>query len=514
MRVYVLIVAISLLPFISFFLTTDIPHTHDGPVHLARMAAYYKALTSGQILPRWASDLNYGYGMPLFNFIYHTPYLISSFFLTLGFGLVSTFKLVLALSYVLSGIGMLLFAREFWKNDRTAFLVAVFYQFAPFRLAETHIRGSFGEVYTYAALPFILYGFVIGNVPITAMSTAVLILSHNSISLIFFVMAATFAILHRKNIFGLLLGLTLSATYWLPAILERKYTYGDLFMKEIYARHFTPLLTFFLPNFTGDPRLITEGIPVQIGLFHVIALAAAIIYYKKPLSKYILTWSAIAIFFMHNASSFIWENMAILRQFQFPWRFLAASVVTTSFAAGFLRLGSKFAFVMTIVLLIVSTVWYWNPSLGFDRIASEQEYWDFKLNTTFYGETDVIWSAGPHLAYPPSQLQIAQGIATVSAIVKRPTEHTFSVSAKSDATIVDNTQYFPGWRVYIDNKQVPIEFQDINWRGLITFPVSTGDHAVRVVFGRTPVRLVADILSVSTMILLLFIWLKKKYIYR
>src|SRR3990167_10321031 len=104
MRVYVLIVAISCLPFLSFFLTSDIPHTHDGPVHLARMAAYYKALSSGQILPRWASDLNYGYGMPLFNFIYHLPYLLSSLFIFLGINLVTTFQIVLALSYVLSGV--------------------------------------------------------------------------------------------------------------------------------------------------------------------------------------------------------------------------------------------------------------------------------------------------------------------------------------------------------------------------------------------------------------------------
>ena len=132
---YLLIVAISLLPFIPFFTTNDIPHTHDGPVHLARMAAYYKAITGGQILPRWASDLNYGYGMPLFNFIYHTPYLVSVPFISLGLGLVNTFKVVLALSFVFSGIGMFMFSREFWRNDRIAFFATVFYQFAPFRLA-------------------------------------------------------------------------------------------------------------------------------------------------------------------------------------------------------------------------------------------------------------------------------------------------------------------------------------------------------------------------------------------
>ena len=520
MRVYVLIVAISCLPFLSFFLTSDIPHTHDGPVHLARMAAYYKALSSGQILPRWASDLNYGYGMPLFNFIYHTPYLISALFLALGLGLVTTFKLVLAMSFILSGIGMFLFGRAFWKNDRTAFFVTMFYQFAPFRLAETHIRGSFGESFTYAALPFVLYGITKKNFFVTAASTAILIPSHNSITLLFFAMVVTFALIIKKflSLTGLLAGLAISATYWLPAILERKYTYGDLFMKDVFSRHFTALPTFFLPNFSGDPKLITEGVPVQIGIFHGIALIATLLLWKRPLSRYIIAWTALAIFFMTSASSFIWQSLPILRQFQFPWRFLAITTVTTSLGSSILTatklFRSNIIYVVTLFLVTATTAWYWNPPLGFDRITDEREYWDFKLNTTFYGETDVIWSAGPHLSFPPSQIEVASGDARITNVGKMPTVHTFDVTASTPATIVDNTQFFPGWRVYVDGKQIPIEFQDINWRGLITFPVPVGDHTVRIAFGRTPVRLFADIVSAGTLVALLFLWLKKKYFYQ
>jgi hypothetical protein len=36
--------------------------THDGENHLARFAAYKKAISDGHIPPRWAGDLNYGYG--------------------------------------------------------------------------------------------------------------------------------------------------------------------------------------------------------------------------------------------------------------------------------------------------------------------------------------------------------------------------------------------------------------------------------------------------------------------
>src|SRR3989344_1211945 len=107
---YLVILAISLLPFLIIFATPDLPHTHDGGVHLPRIAAYVKALSDGHIPVRWAGDLNYGYGLPLFNFIYQTPYFLASLFVFLGMGLVASFKAILVVSFLLSGIFMYAFA--------------------------------------------------------------------------------------------------------------------------------------------------------------------------------------------------------------------------------------------------------------------------------------------------------------------------------------------------------------------------------------------------------------------
>src|SRR5258705_9027004 len=84
-----LIVLFSLLPLTGIFITPKLLHTHDGLVHLPRIAAYFKALLDGQIPVRWAADLNYGYGMPLFNFMYQLPYFIASMLVFLGAGLVN-----------------------------------------------------------------------------------------------------------------------------------------------------------------------------------------------------------------------------------------------------------------------------------------------------------------------------------------------------------------------------------------------------------------------------------------
>ncbi|MDP3988161.1 MAG: hypothetical protein Q8P80_03395 [Candidatus Levybacteria bacterium] len=521
-KYYLLIIFISLLPLYSIFTTSKLLHTHDGLVHLPRIAAYFKALMDLQIPVRWAGDLNYGYGMPLFNFMYQIPYLFSSVFIFLGFSLVNSFKIVLSLSYILSGIFMFAFASRFFKDARKGFLVTVFYQFAPFRLIEVLTRGSFGEVYTYAFFPLVLFGLVslsrkinYFNFLLTAFAVGFLILSHNSLSLVFFTICAGFIFVVAKerknyifNFASLLTGLLLASFYWIPAIFEHKYTYGDLFMKNMYLSHFPPLLNFFIPNFTNDLRFQTGGISVQFGIFHVIGIILSIIFFMKKRdlsSKKIIIFSlfvtSVAIFFMQSVSKIFWENISMLRQFQFPWRFLAVMVFTTSiFSVSFLNLSifrKNIYYAILIIVVILSTVHYWNPPLGFDKI-DEKYYWNFPLTTTYYGETDVIWSEGPAKLYPKNRVDVIGGRAQISNFTKKSNLQTFKVSAQTNAQLVDHTQYFPGWKVYSNGKQVPIEFQDQNWRGQITFYLPKGENLVRVEFGENPIRIVADVLSLIT----------------
>lgn len=529
-KAFLLIFFLSLLPLLSIFVTTDLPHTHDGVVHLSRMAAYFKALRDGHILPRWAGDLNYGYGLPLFNFIYHTPYLVSAAFLSLGLSLVMTFKLVISISYILAGIFMYLFAKSFFKNEKIAFLVALFYQFAPFRLVELLMRGSYGELYTYTLLPLVLYGLTkffaetrVRYFILAALSTGLLVLSHNSISLMFFGVLALFVLLFAPNgrfgllgILALLLGLLISSFYWLPAIFEHRYTYGDLFMKDLFRTHFPPIFQLILPNPLNDPRLQTGGIPVQIGFFHVLALVSLLLVRKK-LATFCLVITGIAVFFMSKLSLPLWEHISLLRQFQFSWRLLALVSFASALAvAGFFQLSifkKRWLYPLLIVIVVVSTAFYWRPAEGFDKINHEGQFWNYPLNTTYFGETDVIWSAGPAKAYPPAQAEVIDGAATLGNFSQKTQTHAYSVSAQTNIRLVDHTQYFPGWRVSVDGTKTPIQFQDASWRGQITFDVPKGEHAIKVSFEETPLRLAADVVSFATLGLLglsYLLWRNKK----
>ena len=520
----------SIIPIAWLFMGEGLWHTHDGLVHIPRIAAFYRALMEGHIPPRVAGYLNYGYGMPLFIFIYHIPYYVSSLFITLGLSLADSFRLALSITYPLSGIAIYLFGRSFFENRKYAFWMFLFYQFAPYRFVDLHMRGSFGESYTYIFLPLALWGltelfktsqyrwFIVAT-----LSTAFLIMSHNSISLAYFGILCLFTLVfapsHKVRVIGivsLIAGVGLSAWYWIPAIVEHKYTYGDLLMKNVYIDHFVPWYHYIVPNFYNMESFIFQGIMAQFGIFHVVAILFAIVILVKQRGSVLekkqyafgLFLLVTSIFLMQPVSTSLWKHISLLRQFQFPWRFLAVVVFATSFLST-AYLSFNFAknrrLLITIAAFVaVSTVFYWVPQYGHNDI-DEAYYWDFPLNTTYYGETDVIWSAGPAGSYPSSPVQVIDGYATVTNIVKKGHIHTFTVDASESARLVDNTQYFPGWRVYVDGEKTPVEFQDQQWRGLVTFAVPDGKHDVRVVFGRTPVRLGAEIISIVMMGVLIVI---------
>lgn len=531
--ILIFVIIISSLPFISIITTPDLPHTSDGEVQLPRLAAYYKALKNGQIPVRWAADLNYGYGMPLFNFMYHIPYLLGSIFLAGNLSLILTFKLVLYISFLLSGIFMYQFSRQYFGNDRTALLVTVLYQFAPFRLVEILIRGAIGGIYAYTFLPLVLFyitKYLKSRSPINgimiSVSVMLLVLSHNSISLAFYILAVIFVLFNEHSIriktqtaayMGL--GLGLSAWYFLPAIIEHKYTYGDLFMQNLYREHFTPLINFFIPNLIYNHRFLTAEIATHIGLVHtaVLAIPVLLILKKIPVpNKKLMLWTygltVVSLVFMTRVSLPLWEKISWLRQLQFPWRMLAVVCFTTAILGSlfteFGLLKKRWAYWGLIILIIFSTAFYWTAPRGFEKITSESRYWSYPLDTTYFGETNLIWSDGPAKSYPAKPAEIIGGRGLISGYTKSDTLHHFKLDAKTPVEILDHTQFYPGWKAYVDGQPVQIEFQDIRFRGRIIFRADSGLHDISVRFGETKFRMLTDLISLASALILTYLYLR------
>lgn len=542
-KFFYLIFLLSLLPALVIFRSSLMLHTHDGPVHLARMAAWFQAAEDNQWPPRWASGLDYGYGTPILIFTYPWPYFLSYLFLKAGLGLVFTYKLVLWLSFLFSGPLMFLAGRELLTDERKAFLVALFYQFHGFRLIEILIRGAFGEVWTYAFLPLALWGIAKifkkdyrQGFFLTVLGTALLILTHNSISLVFFSALLFLTLLAAPNWSSRVIawfaagwGLMLASWYWLPALLERKYTYGDLFMKDLYLEHFPSLKQLFLPNFLNQAWGQVHDISVQVGLLPLLSLAlAGWLVWQKKLALFekrlaIFSWLLflICLVLMQEISIPLWQRIPMLRQFQFSWRFLALVVLATSLAAviAYNRprsgatnpLRGRIGFYWLIVIAVFLTSLPFWRTLGFDEI-NEPDYWHYPLNTTYFGEADTIWAASPPAQYPKEYVEIVDGEGEIANLERSSTSHRFVLKNSTAVNVLDRTHFFPGWRVYVDGVEQAIQFQDQNYRGLITFRVSAGEHQIAVRFTRTKIHQISEMISLGALALLGLVFARKQKI--
>jgi hypothetical protein len=124
---------------------------------------------------------------------------------------------------------------------------------------------------------------------------------------------------------------------------------------------------------------------------------------------------------------------------------------------------------------------------------------------------NTIWT-GKTEDYPvrKKQVEIIEGNGIISNTILKNTQRQFLVQATTPLRIVDYTFYFPGWEVEIDGKQVPIEFQDEHFRGVITYRIPVGEHKVDMIFADTRVRKVAKLISVVSIVFLLVLFILRK----
>lgn len=521
-----IVVPMILIIIFSCFLVLLLPkgsyNSHDGEAHVARFAAYYKAFKDRQILPRWAQDLNYGYGSPLFIFYYPLPGTIASGIHALGISLENSFKVLMAFSFVLAPLAFYGWTSLFVRKG-VAFVGSLLYGFAPYHFLDLYVRGDVAEILGFVFVPLVFFyieksrtSMNLKTILIGGTFYALLILSHNALSLMFSPVFLSYSIVRTKNKKGLLsciglllTGLFLSAFFWVPALLEAKFTNAMFFIGDMYKSHFPTFqqLVYSQWGFGADVSK-SRGLSPQIGPVHIFLAFMSGFYIIRKTKEYkiIRYWFLLFIFVLFlslRQSDFIWQHVPLLKLFQFPWRFTALS----SFIAAVLGLyvlnsllNKKILIVVGILLIAASL-----PFVKTKEISTKDDifYYTYKGSTDYHGAATTIWSAGNPGMSAKKEIEVISGNATIRNLVKRSNNHNFMVDVDSESKILDNTIYFPGWQVFIDGQKTTIEFQDINHRGLITFSVPKGMHNIGVVFRESTIRLFSDILSLFSITIIL-----------
>ncbi|MDP3973313.1 MAG: hypothetical protein Q8P92_00600 [Candidatus Daviesbacteria bacterium] len=517
--------------------------SHDLTHHVIRQISMDKLLSEGQFPPRWSGELNNGYGYPVFLFNYPLPAMVGEISHKMGLGYVDSVKAVLFASMIGSVLGMYLFLNALLGSKPSAFLGAIFYLYAPLRFLTVYVSSAVGSALALGILPFVFWSLVeiskgkkwaslVGGV-----SLAGLILAHNVTALIFapVILASAWGIGGIRKIRGIgmmfFLGLGLSAWFWLPALFEAQYTrFGEVFGK-FYQDQFPSLWQLIRSPWgygLSHPQNPESGdMSYQLGLIHigVMLILVGLVWVMKRIREireiggFALALFGLSVFLMLKISLPLWENIPFLSMVQFPLRFQAWSVFAASIAAALLvkYLPFKKLLVLSLLFLVIyanRNHWHINEVFA----PGENYYLNLKTTSTSYGEHLPKW--GKIMDQPAvGKLEFIKGQGDIGIIMNKSDEIVAEVAVDSGGKLRLNQTYFPGWNIEIDGQKTNFDYlsnpdligTDGESYGLMTFDIEEGIHLVRAQFKNTPVRNLADGISLISVIVFLYAGYNKRF---
>jgi len=540
------------------------PSMHDDQ-HIARLFLLDQGIKQGYLFPRWVDLLGFGFGYPLFNFYPPFIYYFAEAFHLIGFSLIWSIKLMIISGFVLAAGGIYVFVKNI-LGRLSAFLAATLYTYFFYHAITVYIRGALAEFFSFATFAWMMVFLQrvenkpnLENALLLGIGFAVLILTHPLIAfpsgffigayiLFCFIKSNQKIIYLRSVVFGLTLGLSLSAFFWLPSMLERKYTLVDkVLTNELadYKKHFvySDQLWYSPWGFGGSTSNHADGMTFQLGKIHIsLALVTLMVFLflfinkkiKSKNNRHFLLYGFLlffSLFMTTNYSQFIWEEIQYLSYMQFPWRFLTFSAffisVVGAFAVFFLKKFNKnkhwqifinVGITIIIIITVIKYLPYFKPqhllrTSDAERTTFEEIAWRISntsfefvpkgvplkksaLNTTIYNieKKDL----------PKNPYQVMSGIGDVTMTENRFQNKTFEVNAKTPITLRLNTYYFPGWKAaYVDGKEVKIN--DNNPYKLITIDLPVGKSNIKFIFANTYVQEIANGVTIFSLLLSAFL---------
>ncbi len=550
----------ALLPLFHFGFFT----IHDDE-QIARLQQMYVILSQGQIPPRWVPDLGFGFGYPLFIFYPPLVYYVGALFHLIGFSFINATKLVIGLGFILSAATMFVWVKKHYGN-LAALFAAILYTYAPYHSVDIYVRGALSEFFSWIWIPAIFWSmdmlfekFEKKYIMLFAVFYALLMLSHTLVMLQFAPIFGIYAIFlffgKRKEIrkklislsIALLLGLGLSAYFWIPSLVEKGYTMVDSILTTQlanYAIHFVcPIQLWSGPwGYGGSVAGCVDGLSFQLGKIQAIVAGLGILlslFFVIKKKRYVP--SAVAFIFLFSLfmtlpySKFIWDSVKPFWYIQFPWRYLLFTSVASAFLGGFILyvVQKKFGFYGAVGLAILLSALavfqvrnYFQPQTYLpvsDSYYTSKEaiQWHVSGLSYEYVPKEVATRLSPlnttELAITRAELPKAS-FSIVSGKMQVKEEENISQLKKyavnvyntktSQAVLQINTYNFPGWKVYANGKLITQRLK--NRLDVIRFQLPPGAYRITVEFTDTPIRLFAVVISSISVFLLLglLVWRK------
>lgn len=530
MKKDLILLLLLILPAIAWLVQPGFFPMHDD-LQAMRQLQMDKCFKDLQIPCRWISDMGYGYGYPLFNYYPPLPYYLGQPLRWLGFQFVDIVKIIGIIGFVASAITMYLLTKEFW--GRLGGLVsAAFYIYAPYHSVDFYVRAAVNEFWALVFFPAIFwtsYRLIKENnskwILWLSLSVAGLMLSHNPMLMIFtplFIGWIFFwwwrfkSLKSFKYLFiSALWSFGLAAFFTLPVVFETKYVSVWTLTSGYfnYLAHFLDVNQIFFNINWGYGESVygrADTMSFAIGYLHWIIPAIILLltpFVKKFRNNYQLIlissfYFLMSLFMAHFKATPIWQAIKPLEFLQFPWRFLTLSIFTASFLSGALALIFSRRLLLlscSLALLLLLNANYFRPRDWWPQVTDKHKFsgklWQLQLTSGIFDYLP-IWAPLPPADPPVDDLVFTTGEGKFKLLQKKTNRQTYQVEVTTSKAIVElQTYYFPGWRVWADNKEVPIDPGRDPLLGRMQVDLSEGKHHILARFTNTPVRSIGNTIS-------------------
>ena len=557
------VLLILIIPTFSFLLQPGMYWNMHDDMQMIRQFEMEKCFQDRQIPCRWAPDVGYGYGLPLFNYYPPLPYLIGQTFRFLGLSFVATIRYTAILQIILSSFFMYLLASSLF-GPIGGLLSALFYTYAPYHAINIFVRGAMNEAWaaTFFPLIFLFSKKLIETqktkyLILLAISFSLLLLSHNPMVLIFspllviwslywiynqkFKKNISYLLIFRDLIFSAILSLGLSAFFTLPVLFETKLVQVDKMFSGYYSyfNHFASLFQLFISNFWGDGSSIwgpNDGLSFSVGYLHwiiptIIFFIILIKYFKRHhLSSLEISVLGLVVmafftaFMVHERSTFIWKILVPLQKIQFPWRFLNITEFLFSLSVGIfpillikhskLNLQNYFCLLLIIVLMIIINFKHFTP-LTFGPLTDQQKFnglaWTNQISG---GINDYLPTTSNSLPQQPAKDYLDEIIPDSSKYIisgqkKGSDWQFFNLNLNKPSTVYLSVLAFPNFQI-TDNQQ-SIIYQIEPTLGRISLNLDAGQHQIYLKLINTPLRTFANYISLFSFFVFIYLVLSLKW---
>jgi hypothetical protein len=506
------------------------PGSHDGHHQIVRLMHFHRGLADGQIPVRWAGTALCGYGYPLFVFTYRLPFWVAELWYVASGSLGDAIKATFVITFVASGVAMYWFAHVLTASRLAAFAAAALYLWAPYRFLDVYVRGALGEATAFVFVPLV-YGSIHRMAHegerralwslVLAGSAAGLVLSHVMIVALFVVPVAAWWALawwtaaeRRPFVLASLragvLTLLLTAYYWLPASLEKRYTLLATRLEDSWAGHFVAPMQLvhgawgFGFDVPGSPYRMSFqlGLAQWVVLAGGLALAAVLLVRRErsgrvPVLVVLLGSAAAGLYGTLPASAWFYRLLQHAVVIDLPWKCLAVTVfcAAASFAVGLAHLGRPASVRYGVVAVVLGLALWGNrehvavPAWAY---VPDADWWRSAATSNDYDEyTPATFDPSPCSPDDP-ELVTLTGDAESRLLARRSNALSFASTVRSDGALVQaKVAWYPGWQLFVDGRPSALEHRN----GRVVASVPRGEHVVSLAWRETGWRLAGDCAS-------------------